>query len=188
MNSRDLTKKLISDSLKDIKVELDDEFDKNFTRKAFFSRAWQRRKRDDGKGSLLIRKGNLRRSIRSRLNNTRLAYSSSQVYAAIHNEGGEITITKKMKRFFWAKYYEAAGGVTYSVNTKSMNNTKRNRGLTDEAEFFKSMALKRVGDKIVIPQRQFIGSSRETDKIIREIVDSNIQSLVSRLAENFKTK
>jgi hypothetical protein len=28
-------------------------------------------------------------------------------YTQIHNEGGEIVVTEKMKAFFWAKYYEA---------------------------------------------------------------------------------
>ncbi len=188
MGANNLTKNVIADSLKDIKVELDSEFDSNFDRKAFFSRAWQRKKYDNGKGSLLVNKGVLRRSVRSRINGTQLAYSSSEVYAAIHNEGGEITITRKMQKFFWAKYYEATGGISRSKKTGKAGNTKKNRQLSDEAEFYKSMALKKVGDKIVIPQRQFIGNSPETDKIIREVVESNIQELISRLAENFKMK
>lgn len=188
MGGNNFAKNVIANSLKDIKVELDDEFDKNFSRKAFFSRAWQRRKYDDGKGSLLVRKGVLRRSVRSRIDGTQLVYSSSELYAAIHNEGGEITITRKMQKFFWAKYYEAAGGIVFSIKSKKASNTKKNRQLSEEAEFYKCMALKKVGDKIVIPQRQFIGNSPETDRIIREVVESNIQELISRLAENFKMK
>ena len=98
MGANNLTKNVIADSLKDIKVELDSEFDSNFDRKAFFSRAWQRKKYDNGKGSLLVNKGVLRRSVRSRINGTQLAYSSSEVYAAIHNEGGEITLKSIMKQ------------------------------------------------------------------------------------------
>ena len=33
-------------------------------------------------------------------------FSSYVPYAAIHNEGGKITVTGKMKKFFWAKFKE----------------------------------------------------------------------------------
>ena len=36
--------KIIEKILRDIKVELTDEFDKNFERKAFFSKPWEQRK------------------------------------------------------------------------------------------------------------------------------------------------
>lgn len=186
MSGNNLAKHLITNCLKDIKVELDEEFDENFSRKAFFSSAWKRRKYDNGKGSLLVGKGNLRRSVRSRIDADQLTYFNSEVYAAIHNEGGEITITRRMKRFFWAKYYEACGGIIYSIKRKKANNTKKNRQLSDEEEFYKSMALKKVGDKIIIPQRQFIGNSPETDKIIREIVEDKVQEFVSKFSDSLK--
>ena len=186
MNVRDFTKNVITDSLKDIKVELDEEFDRNFQRKAFFTKAWAKRKYDDGKGSLLVRSGTLRRSLRSDLNGSQLNYSSSEVYAAIHNEGGEITITAKMKRFFWAKFYEATNGFGYTrAGTKRKN--KKNQALTAEAEFFKAMALKKVGDKIVIPARQFVGESPEVNAIIKEVVEENIQAYLNKLIDNVQT-
>ena len=39
--------------LKDMRTELADEFDKNFDRKAFFTKKWKRRANPDAKGSLL---------------------------------------------------------------------------------------------------------------------------------------
>ncbi len=36
--------KIIARILQDIRVEMTDEFDRNFERQAFFSEAWQRRK------------------------------------------------------------------------------------------------------------------------------------------------
>ena len=45
-------KKVVARILKDIQVEMSDEFDKNFERQAFFSEKWQRRKspiRDEGR-------------------------------------------------------------------------------------------------------------------------------------------
>jgi len=40
--------------LKDLKVELTEEFDRNFERKAFFNEAWQPTKWANHKGSLMI--------------------------------------------------------------------------------------------------------------------------------------
>lgn len=184
MNAKDFSKNVITNSLKDIKVELDEEFDRNFERKAFFSsaNAWAKKRHDDGKGSLLVRSGALRRSISSRVSGDQLVYSSSELYATIHNEGGEIEVTAKMKRFFWAMYYQASGGVVYSVKMKRARDTKRNRQLSAEATFFKRMALKKVGDKIKIPKRQFIGHSPEVERIVREVVEDNIQEYLNNLA------
>ena len=48
-------KKVVARILKDIQVEMSDEFDKNFERQAFFSEKWQRRKspiRNEGRAIL----------------------------------------------------------------------------------------------------------------------------------------
>ena len=61
-------KKVVARILKDIQVEMSDEFDKNFERQAFFSEKWQRRKspiRDEGR-AILTDTGALRKSIGSR--------------------------------------------------------------------------------------------------------------------------
>ncbi len=56
--------KIIARILQDIRVEMTDEFDRNFERQAFFSEAWQRRKSPTRPGgSILIDTGPLRRSI-----------------------------------------------------------------------------------------------------------------------------
>ena len=34
---------------------------------------------------------------------------TSVPYAGIHNDGGDIVVTERMKRFFWAKFHEANG-------------------------------------------------------------------------------
>ena len=53
----DFKKEVIDRSIEDIKVEFDEEFDRNFERKAFFDeKEWPERKFDDGVGSLLHRR------------------------------------------------------------------------------------------------------------------------------------
>lgn len=71
----------------DIKVELQEEFDKNFDRKAFFDRTWTPRTPYTTRGSLLLVTGNLRRSIGAKVEGRSVAFSSSVVYASVHNEG-----------------------------------------------------------------------------------------------------
>ena len=55
--------KIIRNILNDVRVELSDEFDRNFERQAFFNEAWQRRSSPTRPGgSILIDTGKLRQS------------------------------------------------------------------------------------------------------------------------------
>lgn len=94
------TRAVIRRILSDIRVELGDEFDRNFERQAFFSDAWARRKSPTRPGgTILVDTGTLRRSIRSRTTDDSITFYTDLPYAAIHNDGGEIVVTEKMKRF-----------------------------------------------------------------------------------------
>ena len=62
---------------------------------------------------------------------------------------------------------------------------KRNVALSEEAQFY-SMALQKVGKKIRIPQRQFIGNSPEVEKIVRDIVVENMERFATRLDFNIQ--
>lgn len=137
--------------LSDIRVELGDEFDQNFERQGFFAEKWQRRKSPiRGDGHILVASGDLRKSIRSRSDESSITFYSDLAYAGIHNEGGEIKVTARMKRFFWHKYYE----------TKD--------------EFWKAMALMKVGKTIKIPRRQFLGMAPEVETEVRKIIEDNL--------------
>ena len=57
MNTQLLFRKILSD----LRVEVLDEFNSNFTRKAFFDRPWPARKMDTGRGTLLVVSGAMRR-------------------------------------------------------------------------------------------------------------------------------
>ena len=153
--------KLIQNILNDIRVELTDEFDRNFSRKAFFDHSWPPRKMN-GKGSLLIVTGKLRRSIRSRVDAGSVTWETSEPYAAIHNYGGHITVTAKMKRFFWYKY-----------------------GATKD-DSWKYMALMKVGSKIHIPQRQFIGDHPQVRKAVENVISDNMKNAIADFAKSFR--
>lgn len=174
MSYENQIKKIIQLCLNDMKVECDDEFDRNFERKAFFNEAWERRGgtyHDDK--PLLVNTGRLRRSVSSSIVGNSLVYTSTEPYAGIHNEGGTIAVTKKMKSYFWYKYAQATGGFSKKKDD-SMRDTKKNRELTTAAEFYKAMALMKVGRKIVIPRRQFVGWHPTLEASVRTIIEENL--------------
>lgn len=178
--------KQITEALDDIRVELLDEFDRNFERKAFFSKAWQR-KRPGYRANkpLLIDTGNLRQSIRAHTTRNSVVFTANEPYAAIHNYGGTITVTRKMKGYFWHKYKEAIGGFGYTKKG-AMRNDAKNRAISSEAQFYRAMALQKVGSKIKIPKRQFIGVAPEVEKAVREIVEQNLYQFVNNIDITFK--
>lgn len=160
--------------ISDIRTELTEEFDLNFERQAFFTEAWQRRSSPGREGgALLINTGSLRRSIRSETKGSSIVFTSHHPAAGIHNDGGEITVTARMKRYFWFRYREATG----SLGTRkdgSLRQDKRNARISSLAAFYKAMALKKVGSKIKMPRRRFIGDSPEVARAIEEIITKGL--------------
>ena len=162
--------------INDVRIEMKDEFDRNFERKAFFDQAWPKVSLINRKGSMMARTNNLRRGFQAKVQGEKIAFSNSLPYASIHNEGGEITVTKKMKSYFWAMYYKASGSVTTTKSGKK-SKTKKNATLTIEAEQFKALALMPIGKKIKIPSRRMIGYHPRIREVIAGAVDNNLKEL-----------
>lgn len=129
-------------------------FKSNFVNEGFDGKKWAPRKTKvrlnkkvlTGQGS----GDHLSDSIDYKVKGNTITIYTDKVYGEIHNEGGTITVTPKMKRFFWAKSMEAKEG-----------------GDLDLAEQYKWMALSK---KITIVQREFMGeSSQLNDKIVNKI-------------------
>ena len=148
---------LVGNILNDIRVELADEFDRNFQREAFFSKPWNPKAPHGLKLS-----GALRNSINAKVSGDSVEFSSQLPYAKIHNEGGTITVTPRMKRFFWRKYYQT-GEVMY-----------------------RNLALKKTGSTISMPQRQFIGYSDELTPNIEQIIRKNIEVCCKDITVNIQ--
>lgn len=129
--------KVFQQTLTDIKVKLEGEFKKNFTRKAFFDEKWKTPKFPNSRGSMMLRSGNLRASILGKVQGNSIVFSSSMPYADIHNNGGEIIITPQMKKYFWAMFYK-------------VSNAGKRGNLPMEAQMYKALALKPVGSSIKI--------------------------------------
>ena len=105
-------------------------------------------------------KGILMQSVRkTEQNKQRIVVESGTDYSEIQNNGGTITVTAQMKSFFWAKFYELSGKVK-QTSTGKISRSKSNVKSSAKAEFCRRMALMKVGTKIKIPQRQFMGNSQ----------------------------
>ena len=171
--------KIVKNILKDLKVELTEKFDKNFSQGGFFGNKWKPKK--DGSASHLIKSGTLRRSIQSHIEENAIVFTSSTPYSAIHNEGGEIEVTKKMKKFFWAKAYEAQGK-TFTKSGKR-SKSKSAEKWNKQAQIYRGLALKKTGSKIIIPQRQFIGKYNGMEKTVQRIAKRAIEEALKEIAD-----
>ena len=151
--------KLKKTLLTDIKVELYEEFDLNFGRKAFFSDKWKQRAFSYPRGSLMAVSNSLRRSINAEVVRDGVRFTSAMPYAAAHNEGAKIPVTPRMKKFFWAKY----------------KSTKQ--------DMWKFLALKNVGSVIELPERRFIGNGPDTTRLIKTVITDFCKEFGLQLAE-----
>lgn len=175
-----MLEKIVENLINDVRINLDDEFDQNFERKAFFDQPWAPTKMANNRGSLMMRSGNLRNSLQSAVTGEEIRWTSSLPYASIHNEGGDITVTQNMKAFFWAMYYNSSGAV------KGVS--QRDVRLSAEAQQWKNMALMKVGQTMKIEQRQFIGDHPMVDKHIEIAFQATLTEVDEELMKRFKQR
>lgn len=135
----------------------------------------------------MARTNKLRNSINADITSDGIKFSSSLPYASIHNEGGTITVTHRMKKFFWHKYYEAAGKMSKKKDG-SLANNKRNQNLSIEAMQWKNLALMKVGQKMTIPKRQFIGDHPQVKQAVEMVIDKNMKEFNESIKNNLKKK
>lgn len=138
--------------------------------------AWPKKRLPEfGKRRQLLRQsGDLQRSIRTKSSKRNAMVISDLPYSKMHNDGGEITITPKMRRFFWAKYYEVMGKAKSKDGLTS--SLKKAQRLKPEATMWRNLAMKR-GKTLKIPPRPFIYNSRTLDAKIIRYLDSQIKKI-----------
>ena len=92
-----MARNIYDDILRDARVKLTEMFDNNFREQGFFGQKWVATKvskvNKRGKGSILIVTGAMRRSIRSMVRGMSVVFSSHLPYTALHNEGGNFSVT-----------------------------------------------------------------------------------------------
>ena len=150
----------------------------NFRQGGFYGSKWQDTKRrelgfsgvDGQYGPLLSRQNHLRSSTDYVPGKGSVTIQNTTEYAEIHNEGGDIPVTVRMKKFFWAK--------AYAEKDKE----------SPEAGFWKAMALKKPGSVIKIPKRQFMGPHPEVEKMIEDITNKELQNHINNGINNRRTR
>ncbi|MBS1746498.1 MAG: hypothetical protein JST21_10055, partial [Bacteroidetes bacterium] len=135
----------------------------------------------NNKGSLMMRTGAGRRSIFSKIEGDGIVWRSNLPYMSIQNEGGEIAVTAQMKKFFWAMYYKANGA-------KTKGTKERQQRMTNEAAIWKSLALMRIGEKMKIPERRFIGDHPQVDASVARVVDGVMKEVEQDLKNVLEQK
>lgn len=158
-----------------------DHFQENFRRGGFVDgglHPWQKTQRQEsgGKsassqyGPLMSARKNLYGSIRYVPGDAKVVVGTSVPYAAVHNQGATITthprVTPQMRKFAWARFFKA-GGKEASSNS--------------EASFWKGLALTKKDRLTVtakIPQRQFLGPSRELSEKVSQTVENEIANIL----------
>ena len=147
---------------------------------------WQRTLRQDSDspdakyGPLTSRRNHLMSSIQSKTGPGTVTIENPVPYAAIHNEGGDITthptVTERMRKFAWHMVYSLAG-----IRGKG----SLPKQLPAEAEKWKGIALTRKTSLTVqahIPQRQFIGDSAELRDKINRIINESLNTIKNGIA------
>lgn len=175
-------KELFKNIARDIRTELLDEFDRNFERKSFFDKPWKQTKMPNPRGSLMMRTGKLRKGNRATISGGNITFTNSQPYAGLHNEGGEVKVTIQMKKFFWAMHYKASAGSEKYIRGK------KKAALSQEAEYWKRMALKKVGSTIKFERRQFIGWHPQVKQAIERVMNDHLKDLEMYIKSKLKRK
>ncbi len=104
----------------------------------------------------MTKSGNTRREIKKiQVSESRVVVgiANHNHYAKIHNEGGKIRITPKMRRFFWAKFKESG------------------------KEYWMWLALTKK-EFIEMPQRKFIGDSVALEKTMDRMLISELKKAI----------
>lgn len=126
-------------------------------------------------GPLTSRRNHLMSSIQSKPGLGEVTIENPVPYAAIHNDGGDITthptVSPKMRRFAWHMAYSLAG-----INGKE----SLPKELPEEARLWKCLALTRktkITVKAHIPQRQFMGDSRELQVKVNKTINESLEKI-----------
>ena len=137
------------------------------------------------RGTLLSTDDHLFKSIKYVPSDYRVRVANDLLYAPVHNWGGTVspTVTPKMRRYAWWKYYQAAGKIQKVDKGKKKNPATTGKIQTEnpEALFWKRLALtKKKKLQVRIPQRQFLGESRELSDKIGEKIEKEVNKIVNK--------
>ena len=131
--------------------------------------------------SILVKSGRLKRSIGILFKKWDAIIIGTRgiKYASIHNFGGEIPITAKMRKFFfamWMKSQGKAASLSLKTHKETYQSSKIGSQNAGDAKFWWSMFKKK--NPIVIPKREFIGRSAKLRKRIQWVIKMEMKKIM----------
>lgn len=132
-------------------------------------------------GPLLSSRNHLFASIKYTPSDYRVKVANDLLYAPIHNWGGTLhpSVTPKMRRFAWAMFYREAG-IKRNASKKSKKKRTDEAAANPRAQKWRALALtKKKKLSVHIPQRQFLGDSRELQDMIHERTKQEIIKILN---------
>jgi phage gpG-like protein len=130
-------------------------------------------------GALLSGRNHLYSSVKYIPSNYRVVVRNDLKYAPVHNWGGTLrpTVTPKMRKFAWAQFFRQAG---IKPGDTPEARKQKTAAAGESAQAWKRLALTRKRKlKVNIPQRQFLGQSRELDAMVRQTMDTEISNILN---------
>ena len=169
-----------------------DHFQNNFRLQGFLNNGltrWPetRRQQSGGKsaasqyGPLLSGRNHLFASIKYSPADASVIIANDLLYAPLHNWGGSThpAVTDKMRRFAWAMFYKEAG-IKRAKSGKTKKKKMAAAAENPRASRWKALALtKKTKLNIRIPQRQFIGDSRELSDKVQQKITTEIHNILN---------
>ena len=166
-------------------------YKENFRRSGFVNGGLQpwsitKRQQSGGKSAMsnkgpLLQSGRLMRGVRNSVSDYRVKILNDVPYAATHNWGGTVQprVTPKMRGYAWFMYYKLTGRPLSAKRAAKSSKKGHKIKETAEAKMWKSLALtKKRNLRIHIPQRQFIGQSRELDTALQAELEKRLEAIL----------
>lgn len=166
-------------------------FQDNFRNGGFVDdglKPWQKAKRQSSKsadakyGTLLSRQRNLFKGLEYIPSPYGVKICNQVPYASVHNWGETVypRVTSKMRKFGWAKYFASYGiKKTDSKEVRKQKIASAESGAKNQAEEWKRLALtKKEKLSIKMPQRQFLGESKELNEAVRDKIENEVEKIL----------
>lgn len=126
-------------------------------------------------GPLLSRQDHLMKSIHFTPESRKVIVSTDVKYAPYHNNGAEIRVTPKMRKFAWAKFFS---GAKIAKGDSAKVRKQKTAKAGEEAEVWKRLALTKKS-RLRIPKRRFMGHSTELDEKVKNIVEEETRKVLN---------
>ena len=136
-----------------------------FSSESWDGKPWQKRKsKKDSNRALLVQSGRLKRSIRViSTTATSIRIGTDVPYAAVHNNGGQISKPERTESFKRNRYTKGPKSMYFGGLGAFKKGTTPGEGLTFRAHSFN------------MPQRQFLGNTRTFAVAMRKVVADELR-------------